>query len=118
MQFGKYLIALALSACLAEATEHSPVTTTKEPAKKTISKESTVIHSQEAPKATVKYDDNKHGYENKDYDSSKSTHVYEDKDYDKTTTHRYKHDDYDTTKVKHGNKNLTMTKYITTENIR
>lgn len=103
MQFSKYIFALALSAILAEATEHSSISTGKKPLKQTASKASTVIQSHEIPKAILEHDDYNHGYGDKDYDSTKTTHRYENNDYNRTTTHRYKYGDHDTTKTAHGN---------------
>jgi len=102
MQFSKYILALALSAILVEATEHSSVSTSKETSRQAASKASTVVRSHETPKTALKYDDYSHGYEDKDYDSTKTTQGYDDEDYDRTTTHRYKFEDYDSTKTTHG----------------
>jgi hypothetical protein len=110
MQLSKYILALALSAILAEATEHSSVSPGKETSKQAASKASTVVHSHETPKTTLKYDDYSHGYEDKDYDNTKTTHRYHDKDYDRTTTHRYKYEDHDNTKTTHSKTISYMTR--------
>jgi len=74
MQFSKYLLAFVLSSVLAEASDYYSAGTGEETSKRMVSKASTVVHTHDAPQTTMTSKGHKYGYEDKDYDKTKTTH--------------------------------------------